>query len=52
VGTSPEEALLKAAYIEELAEVACRAAALAGGTPLTPLTPEQLALHYPEKLKG
>ena len=52
VGTSPEDALLKAAYIEELAAVAYRAAAIAGGASLSPLSPEDLTLHYPKEIKA
>ena len=52
VGTSPEDALLKAAYIEELAAVAYRAAAIAGEASLSPLSPEDLALHYPKEIKA
>ena len=51
VGASPEEALLKAAYVEELAAVAYRASALANGAEVAALPPEALALHYPEKIK-
>ncbi|MBR1759744.1 MAG: class II aldolase/adducin family protein [Schwartzia sp.] len=51
VGASLEEALLKAAYVEELAEVAYRATALASGASVAALPPESLALHYPEKIK-
>lgn len=51
VGTSPEDALLKAAYVEELAAVAYRAAAIAGTAELSPLSPSELRLHYPEKIR-
>ncbi len=51
VGTSCDDAFLKAAYIEELAEVACRAAALAGPEKLTALPPEAFRLHYPDQVK-
>ena len=52
VGTSPEDALLKAAYIEELAAVAYRAAAIAGEASLSPLSPEDLTVHYPKEIKA
>ena len=51
VGSSPEDALLKAAYIEELAAVAYRTAAMAGAEGVPPLSPEDLTLHYPDKIK-
>ncbi len=51
VGTSLDDALLKAAYVEELAEVAYRAAAISGGTMPAPLPPEAFVLRYPEKIK-
>ena len=51
VGSSPEDALLKAAYIEELAAVAYRTAAMAGAEGVSPLSPEDLTLHYPDKIK-
>ncbi len=51
VGASPEDALLKAAYIEELAAVAFRAAAMAGEKGVSPLPPEAFALHYPDQIK-
>ena len=51
VGTSLDDALLKAAYVEELAEVACRAEAISGGTMPAPLPPEAFVLRYPEKIK-
>ena len=51
VGTSLDDALLKAAYVEELAEVACRAAAISGGTMPAPLPPEAFVLRYPDKIK-
>ena len=44
--------LLKAAYIEELAAVAYRAAAIAGEASLSPLSPEDLTLHYPKEIKA
>lgn len=51
VGTSLDDALLKAAYVEELAEVAYRATAISGGTMPAPLPPEAFVLRYPEKIK-
>lgn len=51
VGSSPEDALLKAAYIEELAAVAYRTAAMAGAEGVPPLSPEDLTLHYPKEIK-
>ncbi len=51
VGVSVAEALLKAAYVEELAEVAYRAAVLSQGGELAPMSPESFTLHYPEKIK-
>ena len=51
VGSSPEDALLKAAYIEELAAVAYRAAAIAGEGGVSPLSPDDLTLHYPKEIK-
>ena len=52
VGNSLDDALLKAAYVEELAEVAYRAAALSDGTMPAPLTPEAFVLRYPEQIKS
>ena len=51
VGASLDDALLKAAYVEELAEVAYRAALISGGTMPTPLPPDAFVLRYPEKIK-
>ena len=51
VGASLDDALLKAAYVEELAEVAYRAAALSNGTEPAALPPEAFTLRYPEKIK-
>ena len=51
VGTSLDDALLKAAYVEELAEVACRAEAISGGMMPAPLPPEAFVLRYPDKIK-
>ena len=51
VGASPDDALLKAAYVEELAEVAYRALAISGGTMPTPLPPDAFVLRYPEGIK-
>ena len=51
VGTSLDDALLKAAYVEELAEVAYRSALISGGTMPTPLPPDAFVLRYPEKIK-
>ena len=51
VGTSLDDALLKAAYVEELAEVAYRSALISGGTMPTPLPPEAFVLRYPEKIQ-
>ena len=51
VGSSPDDALLKAAYIEELAEVAYRTAAMAGESEIAALPPEAFVLHYPKKIK-
>ena len=51
VGVSLDDALLKAAYVEELAEVAYRAAALLGGAEPAALPPEAFTLRYPEKIK-
>ena len=51
VGTSMDEALLKAAYVEELAEVAYRAAVISDGNMPAPLTPEAFVLRYPERIK-
>ena len=51
VGTSLDDALLKAAYVEALAEVAYRAAAISGGTMPAPLPPEAFVLRYPEKIE-
>ncbi len=50
-GDSPDDALLKAAYVEELAEVAYRALAISGGTMPTPLPPDAFVLRYPEGIK-
>lgn len=50
VGASPDEALLKAAYIEELAEVAYRTAMLSDGKMPDALPSEALVLRHP-KLK-
>ena len=52
VGTSMDEALLKAAYVEELAEVAYRAAVISDGNMPAPLTPEAFVLRYPERIKS
>lgn len=52
VGASLDDALLKAAYVEELAEVAYRAALISGGTMPTPLPPDAFVLRYPEKIKS
>lgn len=51
VGASLDDALLKAAYVEELAEVAYRASALAGGAEVPAMPPEVFTLRYPEKIK-
>ena len=51
VGASLDDALLKAAYVEELAEVAYRAALISGGTMPTPLPPDAFVLRSPEKIK-
>ena len=51
VGASLDDALLKAAYVEELAEVAYRAALISGGTMPTPLPPDAFVLRYPEKIE-
>ena len=51
VGSSPDDALLKAAYIEELAEVAYRTAAMAGESEIAALPPEAFVLHCPKKIK-
>ena len=51
VGASLDDALLKAAYVEELAEIAYRSALISGGTMPTPLPPEAFVLRYPEKIK-
>ena len=51
VGASLDDALLKAAYVEELAEVAYRAALISGGTMPTPLPPDAFVLRYPEKIQ-
>ena len=51
VGYSLEDALLKAAYVEELAEVAYRVAAISDGKEIAALPPKALELHYPEKIK-
>ena len=51
VGASLDDALLKAAYVEELAEVAYRAALISGGTMPSPLPPDAFVLRYPEKIK-
>lgn len=51
VGASLDDALLKAAYVEELAEVAYRSALISGGTMPTPLPPDAFVLRYPEKIK-
>lgn len=47
VGGTPEEALLRAAYIEEIAEVYYRALLLTGGTEPPVLSPEALTLRQP-----
>ena len=47
VGDSPDDALLKAAYIEELAEVAYRTAMLAAGKEIPALPPEAFVLRHP-----
>ncbi|MBR1552792.1 MAG: class II aldolase/adducin family protein [Schwartzia sp.] len=51
VGASLDDALLKAAYVEELAEVAYRAALISGGTMPTPLPPDAFVLRYQEKIQ-
>lgn len=51
VGASLDDALLKAAYVEELAEIAYRSALISGGTMPTPLPPEAFVLRYPEKIQ-
>ena len=51
VGASLDDALLKASYVEELAEVAYRAALISGGTMPTPLPPDAFVLRCPEKIK-
>ena len=51
VGTSLGDALLKAAYVEELAETADRATLIAGGDLPAPLPPDAFALRYPEEIK-
>lgn len=51
VGASLDDALLKATYVEELAEVAYRAALISGGTMPTPLPPDAFVLRYPEKIQ-
>lgn len=51
VGASLDDALLKAAYVEELAEVAYRAELIAGGKEIAALPPGALTLHYPAKIK-
>ena len=52
VGSSLDDALLKAAYAEELAEVAYRAAMISNGEMPTPLPAEAFVLRYPEKVKS
>ena len=52
VGASLDEALLKAAYVEELAEVAYRAAAISNGKMPAPLPSDAFVLRYPEKIKS
>ena len=47
VGTAPDDALLKAAYIEELAEVAYRAAMLSEGKMPDALPPDAFVLRNP-----
>ena len=51
VGASLDDALLKAAYVEELAEIAYRSALISGGTMPTPLPPDAFVLRYPEKIQ-
>ena len=52
VGASLDDALLKAAYVEELAELAYRAALISGGTMPAPLSPDAFVLRYPEGIKS
>ena len=51
VGVSLEDALLKAAYVEELAEVAYRAELIAGGEIPAPLPADAFVLRYPEEIR-
>ena len=52
VGSSPDDALLKAAYIEELAEVAYRTAMLSEGKMPDALPPEAFVLRHPDGKRG
>ncbi len=52
VGASLDDALLKAAYLEEIAEVYYRALLLTGGAEPPTLSPESLSLRYPRLGEG
>ncbi len=49
--TSPEGALLKAAYLEEIADIYYHARLFAGSDPIPRLTGDDLTLRYPEAVR-